>query len=81
MNINLVVIVLVGLGVLFFVSAVAAFLWAIRTRQFEKLEKGATVIFDAEEPEGSQTDFFPASKSAPKATSPKNETKNSTPNS
>lgn len=50
------------LGFLFFVTAVYALWWSAKTGQFKKLEEGAKVIFDKDEPVGVQTDFFPASK-------------------
>ncbi len=40
-------------------SAVYALYWAVKTGQFRNFEKGATAIFDDEEPEGHPTDFFP----------------------
>lgn len=36
-----------------------AFTWAIRTGQFEDFQRGATSIFDADEPLGQMTDRFP----------------------
>jgi cbb3-type cytochrome oxidase maturation protein len=47
------------LGGLFFASAIYMLFWSARNRQFQDFEKGAKSIFDAEEPEGDQTDFFP----------------------
>lgn len=40
-------------------SAVYALYWAVKTGQFRQFEKGATEIFNDEEPEGRPTDFFP----------------------
>ncbi|MFT3828933.1 MAG: cbb3-type cytochrome oxidase assembly protein CcoS [Opitutaceae bacterium] len=40
-------------------SAVFALNWAIKTGQFRNIEKGATEIFDEEEPMGRPTDSFP----------------------
>ena len=40
-------------------SAVYALYWAVKTGQFREFEKGATEIFDDEEPQGRPTDFFP----------------------
>ncbi len=40
-------------------SAVYALHWAIKTGQFREVEKGATSIFDDEEPIGTSTDSFP----------------------
>jgi nitrogen fixation-related uncharacterized protein len=54
-------LVFVGLlGLLFFGTAVYAFVWARRQRQFNDFDKGARSIFDEEEPEGRVTDKFPA---------------------
>lgn len=52
-------IFIAALGGVFFLSAVLALRWAVRNDQFKKIDKGATVIFDEEEPEGVHTDFFP----------------------
>ena len=57
-----ILIFITAMGALFFASAVAALWWASRSGQFKKLEEGAKVIFDADEPIGVQTDFFPVSK-------------------
>jgi len=59
---NVVIAVVTVLGLLFFVSAVYALWWASKTGQFQKLEEGAKVIFDKDEPIGEQTDFFPPSR-------------------
>lgn len=54
-------LVFVGLlGLLFFGTAVYAFVWARRQKQFSDFDKGARSIFDEEEPEGRVTDQFPA---------------------
>lgn len=57
-------------------SAVYALHWAVKSGQFHNLEKGATTIFDEEEPMGVPTDFTlgkpPARPTAPRArTAPK----------
>lgn len=44
---------------LFFVAAALALHWAHRNGQLKNLEKGATSIFDEDEPEGEITDSFP----------------------
>ncbi|WOO43650.1 cbb3-type cytochrome oxidase assembly protein [Rubellicoccus peritrichatus] len=46
-------------GCLFFAGAVGALVWAVKNGQFKNIDGGATVIFDEEEPEGVQQDFFP----------------------
>jgi len=56
---NAYLIIIAVVGVLFFCSAIAALVWAVKSGQFKNLDKGATVIFDEEEPEGVQQDFFP----------------------
>jgi nitrogen fixation-related uncharacterized protein len=40
-------------------SGVYALYWAVKTGQFQQFEKGATEIFDQEEPIGQPTDHFP----------------------
>jgi len=50
-------------------SAVAALVWAIGTGQFREFQKGATSIFDDDEPIGESTDQFPTgADSGPKGT-------------
>lgn len=56
---------LVLLAALIVSSAVYAFVWANKTGEFRDLEGQARSIFDASEPEGVQTDFFPGK--APRA--------------
>lgn len=53
------VTVIALLSCLILASAVYALYWATRKGQFERLERGAKVIFDEEEPEGEHTDYFP----------------------
>ncbi len=48
-----------GLACVFFLFAAYALHWAHKNKQLENLEEGARSIFDEEEPEGEQTDFFP----------------------
>ena len=43
-------------------SAVWAFLWAVRHGQFQDFQGAATSIFDDDEPIGEMTDSFPAGK-------------------
>jgi cbb3-type cytochrome oxidase maturation protein len=40
-------------------SAVYAFFWATKNGEFRDLEGQSRSIFDASEPEGVQTDYFP----------------------
>lgn len=51
--------VIFGFASLFFVGAALALHWAHRHGQLDNLEKGSRSIFDEEEPEGVQSDFFP----------------------
>lgn len=52
----LVIIVVAGvLGT----SAVVALAWAVTSGEMSDFGSGATSIFDADEPIGTQTDFFP----------------------
>ncbi len=46
-------------------SAVYAFSWASRRGEFRDLDAQARSIFDADEPEGVQTDFFPGKAPRP----------------
>jgi nitrogen fixation-related uncharacterized protein len=52
-------LLLILFGSLFFIVAVFALYWAAKNGQFEQFDKGAKVIFDDEEPEGVQQDSFP----------------------
>lgn len=63
---NAIIAFITVLGVLFFISAVYMLSWAFKTGQFNKLEEGAKVIFDKDEPMGEQTDFFPAKRAKTK---------------
>jgi cbb3-type cytochrome oxidase maturation protein len=56
---------LVLLAALIVSSAIYAFYWATRNGEFRDLEAQSRTIFDASEPEGVQTDFFPGK--APRA--------------
>jgi len=56
---DIVILTLVLFGLLFFAVAVFALYWAAKTGQFERFDKGASSIFDEEEPEGVQIDYFP----------------------
>lgn len=59
-------------GCLFFAGAVAALVWAVKNGQFKNIDGGAMVIFDEEEPEGVQQDFFPGEASKQRAALAKN---------
>lgn len=56
------ILILFVFAALFFLAAAFALSWAHRNGQLENLEEGARSIFDEEEPEGVQTDFFPSRK-------------------
>jgi cbb3-type cytochrome oxidase maturation protein len=47
--------------VLFALSVVLALAWALRNGQMEDFQRGATAIFDPDEPIGATTDAFPRS--------------------
>jgi nitrogen fixation-related uncharacterized protein len=44
------------------VMTVWALAWAVQRGEFRNLRQGAASIFDAGEPIGQQTDFFPGAK-------------------
>ena len=46
-------------AVMFGGTAVLALAWALRKGQLENFQRGATSIFDADEPVGRVTDSFP----------------------
>lgn len=50
------VLFVMGLGA---AGALYAFFWAAKNQQFENIEEGSLTIFDADEPVGQATDFFP----------------------
>ncbi len=52
-------LVALPIALLFLASAVYALYWASRHGQLKEFDKGARSIFDEEEPEGRETDFFP----------------------
>lgn len=56
---NAYLIAIALIGAVFFVTAIAALVWAVKNGQFSNLEQGSRSIFDSEEPEGVQQDFFP----------------------
>lgn len=53
------------LGFIFFGTAVYAFVWSRRQKQFDNLEEGSRSIFDKDEPEGRVTDTFPDDQDKP----------------
>ena len=56
---NLYLIIIAAIAGLFFASAVAALVWAVKHGQFHGFEQGARTVFDEEEPEGVHQDYFP----------------------
>ena len=46
-------------AVLFFILAVAALYWSAKSGQWKQLHETSISIFNDEEPEGVQSDFFP----------------------
>ncbi len=60
MEISPYALVILGLMVVFFVSSIYALYWSAKQGHFQDLEAGARSIFTPDEPEGEQTDFFPA---------------------
>ena len=61
---NISLIVVFGLGGLFFASAVYALYWSSRNKQLGHFERGAKTIFTEEEPLGVTTDAFPGKTEA-----------------
>lgn len=55
-------VVFAGSVILFGGSAALALIWAVRAGQFENLGRGASSIFDADEPVGRPTDLTFARK-------------------
>ncbi len=60
--------ILMVMGLIAF-SALAAFWWAAKNKQFENVEVGSLTIFDADEPVGKMTDAFPGRKNGKKSIS------------
>lgn len=52
-------ILIFGLLICLLISAMYGLYWAIKRGQFSNFQKGATSIFDDEEPIGFRTDAFP----------------------
>ena len=46
-------------GIVMVVGFVLCLRWAVRTGQFKNLDEGSRVIFDEDEPEGTELDQFP----------------------
>ena len=56
---SLVYVFVFGSVVLFGLTAVYGLVWAIRSGQLDNFSRGATSIFDEDEPVGEMTDSFP----------------------
>jgi cbb3-type cytochrome oxidase maturation protein len=52
----IVILLVMGAGA---TAIIGAFFWAAKNNQFEDVESGSLVIFDADEPAGESTDSFP----------------------
>lgn len=52
-------VVIFGTVLLLGVTVVTLFGWAMKTGQLRDFQRGATSIFDDDEPQGEQTDWFP----------------------
>lgn len=59
MHMTLAYFVIFGMIALLGITVVVMFAWAIRTGQFADFQRGATSIFDDDEPLGEMTDWFP----------------------
>lgn len=59
MSWNVYIAIILIFGLFFFSSAVYALFWASRKGQLKNFDKGARVIFDEDEPEGTFQDSFP----------------------
>lgn len=55
-------ILIFGLFAALFASVIWGLWWAIHAGQFSDFQKGATSIFDDQEPVGRPTDTFPGAK-------------------
>lgn len=56
------IVILFSFAGLFFIGAAYALYWAHKNNQLENLDEGSRIIFDDDEPEGEQTDFFPSKR-------------------
>jgi len=54
--------VLIGLGAIFFLIVILALYWSVKSGQWKNLNAASRCIFNEEEPEGVQTDFFPGQR-------------------
>ena len=59
MDWQLCITIILSLGALFFLSGICVLFWCAKHGHFANFDKQAKIIFDEEEPEGVQTDFFP----------------------
>ncbi len=56
---TLVYVVIFGTVALLGVTVLILFGWAIKSGQLRDFQRGASTIFDPDEPQGEQTDWFP----------------------
>lgn len=54
--------IILAMGGLFFITAIWVLNWSIKKGQWNQIDKTAKSIFTKDEPEGTQTDFFPGNK-------------------
>lgn len=71
MSVEVMLLIFAVVGALIFASAVAALTWAFKNGQFDRIQRGATSIFDEEEPLGLRTDAFPGEGKDKRATKKK----------
>lgn len=56
--------VMLVIAALFFILAVIALYWSVKSGQWRQLQETSISIFNDEEPEGVQSDFFPGKKTS-----------------
>lgn len=71
MQVNAYLVLMVVMGIAFFMAGILALYWAAKTGQFQNFEQNAKSIFTEEEPEGIQTDFFPGANNLSQKSSSK----------
>lgn len=62
MQANIYVIIIVLMGIAFFLTGILVLYWCAKNGQLQNFDKGSRSIFNDEEPEGVQTDFFPGER-------------------
>lgn len=56
---NTYIMLIILMGILFFVTAILVLYWCIKTGQLKNFEENSRCIFSEDEPEGVGTDCFP----------------------